>query len=164
MGLINETAYQYYNVSEKFTAATTGTGQTFTLTFDSLPISETEFRVYVAGVEIDSANYSYISPVITVSSSITAGQEVRVQFRDRKLGNYRYISIEDVVNNFMIAYVGNGKMIHDVKRSDVLFHCKRGIQEFSYDIGRVEKIQEIELGPALTMDMPQDYVNYVKIS
>ena len=164
MGLINETAYQYYNVSEKFTAATTGTGQTFTLTFDSLPTSETEFRVYVAGVELDPADYSYASPVVTVSSSITTGQEVRIEFRDRKLGSYRYISIEDIVNNFMVAYVGNGKLIDDVKRSDVIFHCKRGIQEFSYDIHRVEKIQEIELGPSLCMPMPQDYVNYVRLS
>jgi hypothetical protein len=64
----------------------------------------------------------------------------------------------------MYAYVGDGKLINRTKRTDVLFHAKRGIQEFSYDISRIEKIQEIELGPSLSMPMPQDYVHYVRLS
>lgn len=165
MGLITQTAYQYYNSQQKFTAATTGTGQTFVLTLEgAASLLESQIAVFVAGSEIDPVNYSISSGTVTVNSSITTGQEVIVALRDSNLGDYRYISIEDIVNNFMIAYVGNGKMIDDVKRSDVIFHCKRGIQEFSYDIHRVEKIQEIELGASLCMPMPQDYVNYVKLS
>ena len=44
------------------------------------------------------------------------------------------------------------------------FHCKRAIQEFSYDISRVEKIQEVEVGASLTIPMPQDYVNYTQLA
>ena len=39
----------------------------------------------------------------------------------------------------------------------------RAIQELSYDIFRSIKSQEIEVPPSLTMILPQDYVNYVKI-
>ena len=63
----------------------------------------------------------------------------------------------------MIAYVGDGKLIDHVAKSDVVFHAKRGLQEFSYDVLKTVKSQEIELGPSLSMPMPQDYVNYVKV-
>ena len=48
-------------------------------------------------------------------------------------------------------------------RSEVLFHIKRGIQEFSYDISRLEKIQEVDVPPSLKIPMPQDYVSYIGI-
>ena len=44
-----------------------------------------------------------------------------------------YIKVEDLVNNFLVAYVGEGKLIPSVKRTDVIFHTKRALQEFSYD-------------------------------
>ena len=78
-------------------------------------------------------------------------------------GGYRYVSLKDIVNNFMVAYVGDGKDIDYIHRKDVLFHAKRGIQEFSYDISRVEKIQEVTVPASLSIPMPQDYVNKVKL-
>lgn len=80
------------------------------------------------------------------------------------LGNYRYVSLEEIVNNFMFSYVGEGKIIGRANRRDVVFHSKRAIQEFSYDITKVEKIQEVEVPSTLSIPMPQDYVNYVSIS
>ena len=82
---------------------------------------------------------------------------------DESYGNYRYISLQDIVSNFMFSYVGEGKIISRANRSDVLFHAKRGIQEFSYDISRVEKIQEVEIPASLSIPMPQDYVDLVSI-
>ena len=41
----------------------------------------------------------------------------------------------------MIAYVGDGKLIDRVAKSDVIFHAKRGLQEFSYDVLKTVKIQ-----------------------
>ena len=64
----------------------------------------------------------------------------------------------------MFAFVGDGKLIPTCKRTDALFHAKRGIQEFSYDISRVEKIQELQVGCSLSIPMPQDYVHYVTLS
>jgi hypothetical protein len=64
----------------------------------------------------------------------------------------------------MIAYVGDGKLIDHVAKSDVLFHAKRGLQEFSYDVLRTVKSIEVEMGPSLSLAMPQDYVSYVKLT
>ena len=79
-------------------------------------------------------------------------------------GGYAYITIEDIVNNFLVAYVGAGKLISDVKRTDVIFHAKRGLQEFSYDTLKSIKSQELTIPPSLSLIIPQDYVNYVKLS
>lgn len=83
---------------------------------------------------------------------------------DENYGNYQFISIKDVINNFMIAYVGEDKIISKIKRTDVAFHAQRALQEFSFDTLPSEKALEIELGPALEMILPQDYVNYVRFS
>jgi hypothetical protein len=79
------------------------------------------------------------------------------------LGNYQFISLDHIINNFMIAYVGEGKIVPKIKRTDVAFHAQRAIQELSYDTFKSTKSQEIEIPPSLTMSLPQDYVNYVKL-
>jgi hypothetical protein len=79
-------------------------------------------------------------------------------------GGYAYTTITDVVNNFIVAYVGEGKLIPHIKRSDIIFHAKRGLQEFSYDTLKSIKSQELTIPPSLSVIIPQDYVNYVRIS
>ena len=83
---------------------------------------------------------------------------------DENYGNYQFISLKDIVGNFLISYVGEGKIIPRVRRQDVLFHAQRAIQELSYDTFKSTKAQEIEIPPSLTMPLPHDYVNYVKIT
>lgn len=83
---------------------------------------------------------------------------------ENNYGGYSYISLDDVVNNFIVAYVGDGKLISNVKRTDVLFHAKRALQEFSYDTLKSIKSQELTVPPSLSLILPQDYVNYVKMS
>ena len=83
---------------------------------------------------------------------------------DENYGNYQFTSIKDVINNFIISYVGESKIISKVKRTDVAFHAQRAIQEFSYDVLPSIKAQEIEIGPSLNFILPKDYVNYVKVT
>jgi len=79
-------------------------------------------------------------------------------------GSYRYLSINDIIDNFIISYVGDGKLLPSVKRTDVIFHAKRAMQEFSYDTLKSIKSQELTIPNNLTIAIPQDYVNYVKAS
>lgn len=83
---------------------------------------------------------------------------------ENNYGGYSYITLNDVINNFMVAYVGTGKLIGAVKRTDVIFHAKRSMQEFSYDTLKSVKSQELTIPPSLSVVMPQDYVNYVRMS
>jgi hypothetical protein len=79
-------------------------------------------------------------------------------------GSYQYVSLDDIVNNFMLMYVGNDKLINNVQRYNVLFHAKRGIQEINYDALKEIKVLEISICDDLKFILPNDYVNYVRIS
>lgn len=79
-------------------------------------------------------------------------------------GSYQYTSLEDIVNNFMLMYVGNDKLINNVPRYNVLFHAKRGIQEINYDALKETKVLEISICDDLKFVLPDDYVNYIRIS
>jgi len=164
MGLLTQTDFQYYNNSEKFTATASQT--VFTLTFDPLPSAEADFLLFIDDVEAADSLYTYNSSngQITFSSGRTAGEIIEVKLKKSNAGNYRYIKLKDIVNNFIMAYVGEDKVIPKMKRNDVLYFAKRGIQEFSYEISRVEKIQEVEIPDTLSITMPKDFVNYVQIS
>jgi len=83
---------------------------------------------------------------------------------DENYGDYQFTSLKDLINNFMIAYVGEDKIISKIKRTDIAFHAQRAIQEFSFDTLPSQKSYEIEIPPSLYMILPQDYVNYVKLS
>ena len=80
------------------------------------------------------------------------------------LGGYQFISLDDVINNFMISYVGESKLISKISRTDVAFHAQRSVQEFSFDVFKSTKAYEIEVPNTLQMDLPQDYVNYIKFA
>jgi len=80
------------------------------------------------------------------------------------LGYYRRTNLEDAINNFIVAYIGEDKALVKVPRYEVDFWAQRGVQEFSYDILHSDKSIEIELSDALTFPLPQDYVTYTAIS
>ena len=79
-------------------------------------------------------------------------------------GGYQYITLNDAIDNFMVGYVGDGKLIQTAKKSDVLFFAKRTLQEFSYDTLKSIHSQELTIPASLNIVLPQDYVNYVNVS
>ena len=83
---------------------------------------------------------------------------------NKNWGSYQYISLNDIVNNFMVMYVGNDKLINNVERYNIIFHAKRAIQELNYDSLKEIKILELNVCDSLRYILPQDYVNWVRIS
>ncbi|ANS05169.1 hypothetical protein [uncultured Mediterranean phage] len=83
---------------------------------------------------------------------------------DEFYGNYQFTSLENIINQFIIAYVGQDKLINRINKSDVSFHAQRALQELSFDTLKSCKALEFEVPPSLAMPLPQDYVNYVKVS
>ena len=79
-------------------------------------------------------------------------------------GNYQFTSLADIINQFIVAYVGEDKIISKVKRTDVAFHAQRALAELSFDTFKSCKAQEITVPASLQMVLPQDYVNYTKVS
>jgi len=83
---------------------------------------------------------------------------------DANWGSYQYVSLEDIVNNFMLIYAGNHSLINNEPRYKVLFHAKRAIQELNYDAFKEIKILELSVCSTLRYVLPSDYVNWVRIS
>ena len=95
---------------------------------------------------------------------VTDAEKAYGQTVEDNYGSYAYISLNDAIDNFMVGYVGDGKLIQTAKKSDILFHAKRALQEFSYDTLKSIKSAELTIPSSLTLVLPQDYVNYVKTS
>ena len=180
MALLTETNEQYYAGQQAFIG--TGGATSFTWTGDTTlvgtvsNVSFTNFTVTINNVlqtEVAAApgagQYNLSSDnTITFGFTPALGVTIVIGLVDdakwANYGGYAYITIEEIVNNFLVAYVGAGKLIPNVKRTDVIFHAKRGLQEFSYDTLKSIKSQELTIPPSLSVIIPQDYVNYVKLS
>jgi len=148
--------------------------------------NDNNFRIYTSATGASgtftelTATYTVLNNVFTLPSQ-AAGTYVVIQLLtvnggefgtenalgtvvEENYGGYQYIKVSDIVNNFLVAYVGANKLISSVKRTDVIFHAKRALQEFSYDTLRSIHSQELTIPHNLSVPLPQDYVNYVNVS
>jgi len=96
--------------------------------------------------------------------SLLTGTDNDYYHNASEYGGYQFTSLEDVINQFIIAYVGEDKNISKVKRTDVAYHAQRALQEMSFDTFKSTKDWEITIPPTLSLVLPRDYVNYVKLS
>ena len=84
--------------------------------------------------------------------------------QDANWGSYQYISLEDIVTNFLLMYNGNHSLVNNEERFKILFHAKRAIQELNYDAFKEIKALELQITDNLRYILPQDYVNWVRVS
>mgnify|MGYP003137769215 CR=1 FL=1 len=190
MAQVTQTNEQYYASQQVFTATaaqtdfdwTGGTDQSGA-GYNSIGVdliatvagtSVTNFEVYVNNVKwtevsgVPAATQYKLKNANTVETfPMVGGEVVKIILKDIKTGKwdnhdtYSTITINDIISNFQVAYVGAGKLIPSVKRTDLMFHAKRGLQEFSYDTLKSTKSQELTIPSSLSILIPQDYVNYV---
>ena len=92
------------------------------------------------------------------------GTTQQAYYQGNDHGNYQFVSLTDIINQFIMVYVGEDKIIPKAKRLDVAFHAQRALAELSFDTFKSVKAQEITLPPSLQMTLPHDYVNYTKVS
>ena len=85
-------------------------------------------------------------------------------YEGNDFGNYQFISLDDIINQFEVVYVGENKIIPKARRVDIAFHAQRALAELSFDTLKSFKSQQINVPPSLQMILPHDYVNYTKIS
>lgn len=78
-------------------------------------------------------------------------------------GYYRRTNLNDIINNFIVGYIGDGKVLTKVPRYEVAFWAQRAVQEFSYDVFHSEKSIEVEISSTKAISLPSDYVNYVRL-
>ena len=173
MGLLTENNAHYYSGQQMYVQST-GTGSVYipwegdVVLIATTDESNTNYRVTKNNITlIEGSEYSLINKTVTVHSTALGDVVIIELFTsvvESNYGEYAYVSIEDIVNNFQVAYVGEDKLIAKVKRTDIIFHAKRGLQEFSYDTLNSIKSQELTIPLNLSIPLPQDYVDHVSIN
>ena len=83
---------------------------------------------------------------------------------DSNWGSYQYVSLKDIVNNYMLMYTGNNSLVNNENRYKILFHAKRAIQELNYDAFKEIKVLELDVCDSLRFVLPPDFVNWVRVS
>ena len=83
---------------------------------------------------------------------------------DEIYGGYQFISLEDIINQFMVIYVGEDKLITKARKTDIQFHGMRALQELSFDTFKSSKSMEMVVPATLQLPLPMDYVNYTALS
>ena len=177
MALFTGTQQQYYTGNKK---SFTGDGTTQSFTVANSPTSflstttANDINVYFDGVLYSVWSGGAVTYSFTWTATqgwyvwfVTApanGVNIEIELANTNFGNYQFTSLENIINQFMFAYVGEDKIISKTKRLDVAFHAQRAMQELSFDTFKSCKAQEIEVPASLTMILPHDYVNYVKIT
>jgi hypothetical protein len=192
MPLFNGTQQGYYEQSQSFIGAGAGNltvGPVTTAAFATRPTQQVDIIIFINNIEVNKNSYSYngTNPGDTtpdnsfnlvfnntnVNANIQAADGspllgltilLREVLATEQFGNYQYVSLENIISNFIISYVGEDKIISKIRRTDVAFHAQRGLAELSYDTLKSFKSQEIEVPPSLSMKLPHDFVNYVKLS
>tara|TARA_R110002020_G_scaffold209105_2_gene415047 strand:+ start:701 stop:1837 length:1137 start_codon:yes stop_codon:yes gene_type:complete len=175
MGLLTETNEQYYagqqaqvatGIASPNEVLNTWGGDTTLI--DTTTTTNTNFKIKLNNVVLAATAYTMADNIVTMNTPTVGGDIVVIELLDdakwANYGSYEYIKMEDVVNNFLLAYTGEGKLIPHAKRTDIMFHAKRGLQEFSYDTLKSIKSQELTIPDSLSLIIPQDYVNYVEMS
>lgn len=85
-------------------------------------------------------------------------------YNSKNHGYYQFITLDDIVANFMVSQVGDDKIIKQAKRLEISYHAQRAIQELSYDTTDEVKHIEVEIPPSLSIPIPHDFVSYVRIT
>jgi len=83
---------------------------------------------------------------------------------DKNWGSYQYVSLYDIVNNFLLMYSGNHSLVNNEERYKILFHAKRAIQELNYDAFKEIKVLQLTVDDGLRYILPSDYVNWVRVN
>jgi hypothetical protein len=82
---------------------------------------------------------------------------------DSQWGNHQYITIKDLVNDFMFSQT-NDSHVANVDVDLVVYHAKRCVQELYFDVVNEVISIELDLNPSFIIPLPHDYISYVQIS
>jgi len=74
-----------------------------------------------------------------------------------------FISLNNIINNFLISYTGPGKLIPDAIRTEVIFHARRCLQEFAYETLKSQFTETGSVTAGVTENLPADFVAIIKV-
>ena len=79
-------------------------------------------------------------------------------------GNYQYVPFKDIIDNLEIESQDDDSFLKNTKRYKIVHHARRGLQEVHKQASNQVCGFSITVPDNLTFALPQDYVNYVRVS
>jgi len=164
-GSFDPTEVDYALNNFKIYTSATGLPGSFTEYTSSYEVENNTIYIGTKAVPVLLPQNTYVVIQLkTLDGGKYGNQDAFGQTVEENYGGYEYITLNDAIDNFMVGYVGDGKILQNAKKSDVLFFAKRSLQEFSYDTLKSIHSQELNVPSSLSLPLPQDYVNYVRVS
>lgn len=80
------------------------------------------------------------------------------------LGGYQYIPLSEVIQAIEFQALDDDSYLKSIKRSQIVYHARMGVKELSKRAANRYKKIEITVPTNLVWTMPQDYVDYVRVS
>ncbi len=113
-----ETNYALNNF--KLYTSTTGLPGTFTEYTSAYTVENNTIKI----TGVLAANTYIVVQLKTLSGGNYGAQDAFGQTVENNYGGYEYLTLGDICDNFMVGYVGDGKILQSAKKSDVLFLLK----------------------------------------
>jgi hypothetical protein len=79
-------------------------------------------------------------------------------------GNYQYVSLEEVIAQMELERLDEDSYLEHTKRYKMVHHAKQGLRELTAQAAKDILAFEVTVGTSLVVTLPQDYVNYVRVS
>ena len=79
-------------------------------------------------------------------------------------GKYQYVPMSQIVNAMVLETQDDDSYLKGTKREKILYHAKQGLRNLSMDVANDVLAFEITVPDSLVWPLPQDYVDYIRIS
>lgn len=86
-------------------------------------------------------------------------------YNDENLhGGYQFVSLKTIVDNILLEAEEDDSYLKGIKRSRVINYAKQAIREVTRQSSNSVQAIEVTVPTSLSWILPQDYVNYARIS
>lgn len=79
-------------------------------------------------------------------------------------GNYQYVPLNEVIDGLLVEANDNDSYLKNTKRSTLLYYAKQGIKKLNRTVANEVLAVEITVGSTLSLTLPQDFVDYLRVS
>lgn len=92
-------------------------------------------------------------------------QTPETYYSDENLyGKYQYVSLKEIIDEMLVQTTDTDNYLANTRRSLMVTHAKNGIQELNKAVKRNILSFERAVGEDLYFPLPQDYVDWVRVS
>lgn len=83
---------------------------------------------------------------------------------DQNWGSYQFVTLKNIIDEMVLESLDDDSYLKNTKRSSILLHAKQGIKKLTQKISNQVLAIEMTVGEQLFIPLPQDYVDYVRVS